>query len=142
MSMNKTFFLRKEDCKPKWLVIDASDKILGRLATQVADLLRGKGKAEFTPHTNCGDYVVIINCEKIKLTGNKWKDKVYKTYSGWRGGLKEKTAEEVFEKDPTKIIRLAVKRMLPKNKLSNEVIKRLKVYEGGEHPHTAQLNTK
>lgn len=139
MDMNRTFFLRKEDCKAKWHVIDASDKVLGRLATQISDLLRGKGKAEFTPHADCGDYVVVINCDKVKLTGKKWKDKVYKSYSGWRSGLKSRSAEEVLEKHPTQIVRLAVKRMLPKNRLSNKVIKKLKIYTGSEHPHTAQV---
>ena len=142
MDMNKTFFIRKEDCKPNWHVIDAADQVLGRLATRVATILRGKNKAMFTPHANCGDYVVIINCEKIKLTGNKWKDKIYKTYSGWRGGLKERTAEQMMEKHPTKIVQLAVKRMLPKNKLSEQQIKMLKIYVGGEHPHAAQVATK
>ena len=139
MDMNRTFFLRKEDCKADWHVIDATDQVLGRLATRVADLLRGKGKAEFTPHANCGDYVVIINCEKIKLTGNKWKDKIYKRYSGWRSGLKTRTAEEMRAKHPTKIIQLAVKRMLPKNRLSDMAIKKLKIYTGNEHPHIAQV---
>ena len=139
MDMNKTFFLRKEDVDPKWHVIDATDQILGRLATKTADLLRGKGKAEYTPHTNCGDYVIITNCKNIKLTGNKWKDKIYQTYSGWQGGLKEKSATELMEKHPEKMIKLAVKRMLPKNKMSDQIIKRLKVYEGSEHPHTAQV---
>lgn len=142
MDMNSTFFLRKEDCTPKWHVIDATDKVLGRLATEVADLLRGKGKAMYAPQTNCGDYVVIINCEKIHLTGNKWKDKIYETYSGWRGGLKEKSAEELMVKHPTMLIELAVKRMLPKNRLSDVAIGRLKVYKGSEHPHTAQVSTK
>ena len=140
MDMNKTFFLRKEDVDPKWHEIDATDQVLGRMATKVADLLRGKGKAEYTPHTDCGDYVIITNCKSIKLTGNKWKDKIYKTYSGWQGGLKEKTATEVMEKHPEKIIKLAVKRMLPDNRMSSKIIKRLKVYEGSEHPHTAQMS--
>ena len=139
MDMNKTFFLRKEDCKPKWHVIDASDQILGRLATKTADLLRGKGKAEFSPHANCGDYVVIINCTKIHMTGNKWEDKEYKRYSGYRGGLKTTTAKEMLVKHPTDIIKLAVSRMLPKNRLSNQIIKRLKIYTGSDHPHTAQV---
>ena len=90
MDMNRTFFLRNEDRKPKWHVIDGTDRVLGRLATEVADLLRGKGKAEYTAHTASGDYVVITNCKKIKLTGNKWEDKIYRTYSGYRSGLKEK----------------------------------------------------
>lgn len=140
MDMNKTFFLREQDCEAKWHVIDASDQVLGRLATQVAELLRGKGKADYTPHANCGDYVVITNCTKIKLSGDKWKNKIYKTYSGWRSGLKEKTAEQVMAKHPTKIVRLAVKRMLPKNRLSDQIIKRLKIYEGSEHPHAAQVS--
>ena len=135
MDMNRAYFLKKEDCKPKWLVVDASDKVLGRLATGIADTLRGKGKPEYTAHANCGDYVIVTNCEKIKLTKDKWTDKIYKTYSGWRGGLKEKTATEVFKKDPTALIRLAVKGMLPKNKLSRQIIKRLKIYVGDEHPH-------
>jgi large subunit ribosomal protein L13 len=139
MDMNKAFFVRKEDCNPKWHLIDASDKVLGRLSTQVADLLRGKKTTQFSPHVNCGDYVVIINCEKIKLTGDKWKQKEYVTYSGWRSGIKVRTAEQMLEKHPDEIIRLAVKRMLPKNKLSDEIIKRLKVYTGDKHPHAAQL---
>jgi len=139
MDMNKTYFLPKEACKADWHVIDASDQILGRLATHIANLLRGKGKVDYTPHTKCGDYVVVTNCEKIKLSGNKLKNKVYKTYSGWRSGLKETTAEKMMEKHPTKIIRLAVKRMLPKNKQSDQLIKRLKIYVGSEHPHTAQV---
>jgi len=138
MDMNRTFFLRKEDCKPKWHVIDATDQVLGRLATKVADILRGKNKPEYTSHVDCGDYVVIVNCEKIKLTGKKWTDKIYKSYSGWRGGLKTRTALEVLEKHPTQIIKLAVKRMLPKNRLSSQVIKKLKIYVGDEHPHAAQ----
>ena len=141
MDMNKTFFIPKERCKADWHVIDASDQILGRLATQVANLLRGKGKTIFSPHANCGDYVVILNCDKVKLTGAKLTDKIYKRYSGWRGGLKTRTAKEMLDKHPTKVIQLAVKRMLPKNRLSEQVIKRLKIYTGNEHPHTAQVNT-
>ena len=137
--MNRAFFIRKEDCKADWHVIDATDKVLGRLATETADLLRGKGKAVFSSHANCGDYVVVINCEKIKLTGNKWADKEYERYSGWRGGLKTRTAKEMLQKHPTDIIRLAVKRMLPKNRLSENVIGRLKIYVGNEHPHIAQV---
>ncbi|MBU1007492.1 50S ribosomal protein L13 [Candidatus Dependentiae bacterium] len=139
--MNRTFFLRKEDCKADWHVIDASDQVLGRMATQIANLLRGKGKAAFAPQTNCGDYVIVINCDKIKLTGDKWNQKVYKRFSGWRSGLKSRTAEEMLEKKPTDIVRLAVKRMLPKNRLSSEVINRLKVYTGDQHPHIAQVTT-
>ena len=140
MDMNKSFVLRKEDRSPEWHVIDASGKVLGRLATHVADVLRGKDRPEYTPHTDSGDYVVIINCDKIVLTGNKWKDKIYRSYSGWRSGLKERSAREVFEKDPTRIIRAAVKGMLPKNKLNRQIIKKLKIYVGSEHPHKAQAS--
>ena len=139
--MNKSFFLKKEDRAPRWRVIDGSGKILGRLATQIAEVLRGKDKPEYTPHTDSGDYVVITNCEKIVLTGNKFEDKIYVTYSGWMGGKKERTAKEVFKKDPTKLIKLAVKRMLPKNRLNREIFKKLKVYVGDQHPHLAQINT-
>ena len=142
MDMNKCFFLRKEDRAPKWHVIDASNEILGRLSTQVADLLRGKGKPEFTPHTDSGDYVILLNCEKVKLTGDKWRDKMYESYSGWRSGLKKASAEKVFQKDPTFLLTHAVKGMLPKNKLTAQMMKRLKVYVGNEHPHTAQMMTK
>lgn len=142
MDMNKAFFLRKEDCKPKWHVVDATDKVLGRLATEIADRLRGKDKAMYTPHSAGGDYIVVINCEKIKLTGDKWNQKVYKRYSGYRGGLKERTAKQVLDKDPIFIIKHAVKGMLPKNRLSSVNIKRLKLCVGNEHPHDAQVSKK
>ncbi|MFH0898236.1 MAG: 50S ribosomal protein L13 [bacterium] len=138
--MNKSFVLKKEARDPQWQVIDATDQVLGRLATKVAGILRGKDKPAFTPHIDTGDYVVIINCDKIVLSGEKWTGKTYRFYSGWRGGIKEKTAREIFEKDPARIIELAVKGMLPKNKLSRQVIKKLKVYAGSEHPHKAQVS--
>ena len=131
--------LRKEDRQPKWHVLDAKDVVLGRLSTHVADLLRGTLKVDYTPHTDNGDYVVVINCSKIKLTGNKWEDKIYRSFSGWQGGLKERSAQDVFEKDPTRLIRSAVRGMLPKNRLSRQMIKRLKPYVGDEHPHKAQV---
>ncbi|MFH1643965.1 MAG: 50S ribosomal protein L13 [bacterium] len=140
--MNKCFFLKKEDRTPKWHFIDAKDMVLGRLATKATNILRGKDKVEFSPHVDCGDYVVITNCEKIKLTGNKLEDKIYRTHSGWMGGKKERTAKEVMQRDPARIIQHAVKGMLPKNKLSRQIIKKLKVYAGSEHPHEAQKNTK
>ena len=139
MDMNKSFVLKKEERDPQWHVIDATDKILGRLATRVADILRGKNKPEYTPHTDSGDYVVITNCEKIKLSGNKMKDKIYTSYSGWIGGKKERSAEQIMKKDPTRLIRFAVKGMLPKNKLSAQVLSKLKVYVGDQHPHKAQV---
>ena len=139
MDMNKTYFMKKEERAPKWHVMDAKDQVLGRLATQIADILRGKDKATYTPHTDGGDYVVVINCSDIKLTGNKWTQKIYQSYSGYRSGLKELTANQVYAKDPTFIIHAAVKGMLPKNKQSRELIKKLKTYAGAEHPHIAQL---
>ena len=139
MDMNKSFFLRKEDRKPMWHVIDASNQVLGRLATQVATILSGKNKPEYTPHVDTGDYVVITNCEKIVLTGNKWEDKIYPSFSGWRGGLKEQSAQQVLKKDPTLLVKYAVKRMLPKNRLGRQMFKKLKVYVGLKHPHEAQV---
>jgi len=139
MSFNRAFFQRKEDRAPKWVLIDAEGQVLGRLATKITDMLRGKKKAIFTPHVDCGDYVVVINADKIIMTGNKMEDKIYDRYSGWMGGYKTATAREVMAKHPTKLLHLAVKRMLPKNKLSDQIIKKLKLYAGGEHPHTAQL---
>jgi large subunit ribosomal protein L13 len=140
MDMNKTFFLAKEAREPRWHVIDASDQVLGRLCTKVTTLLRGKHKAEFTPHTDAGDYVVVTNCEKIRLTGNKWKGKMYASFSGYRSGLKEIAARDLFAKDPRRLIMLGVRGMLPKNKLNRAILKKLKIYVGDKHPHMAQIN--
>ena len=137
--MNKAFNLRKEDSNPAWRVIDAEGKVLGRLATEITDALRGKDKAHWTPHTDCGDYVVVINAEKVKLTGKKDTDKQYVRYTGWIGGQKVRTAKEIREKNPAFMIEHAVEGMLPKNRLSREMIKKLKVYAGAEHPHAAQV---
>ena len=143
MDMNKAFFLKKEDRNPQWRVIDAKGKVLGRLATQVADILRGKDQPEFTLHTDSGDYVVIINAAHIVLTGNKLNDKIYLTYSGYMGGQKSKTAKEMMAKSPEHVFTLAVKRMLPpKSSLSRQILKKLKVYAQAEHPHTAQILVK
>ncbi len=142
MDMNKAFFLRKEDANPQWRVIDAKGQVLGRLATQIAVILRGKDQVEFTPHTHSGDYVVVINASEIVLTGDKLDGKVYLSHTGWQGGQKSKTARDVIQKDPTKLLQLAVRRMLPKiNKstLSRETLKKLKIYAGSEHPHIAQI---
>ena len=139
MDMNKAFFLRKEDSNAQWRVIDAKGKVLGRLATEIADILRGKDQTVFTPHTDSGDYVVVINASGIKLTGNKWEDKEYITVSGYMSGKKVKSAREVFDRDPTRLIEYAVKRMLPKNRLSRSVFKKLKVYATDKHPHKAQV---
>jgi large subunit ribosomal protein L13 len=137
--MNTAFFLKKEARKPKWRVIDAQDQVLGRLATQIADILRGKDKAYFTPHTDSGDYVIVINADKIILTGNKWDQKTYERYSGWIGGLKVLTARQMHAKHPDRIVELAVKRMLPKNILARHMMRKLRIFAGAEHPHIAQL---
>jgi len=137
--MNSAFFLKKEARDPEWHVLDAQGQVLGRLATQIANRLRGKDKAYYTSHTDSGDYIIVVNAEKIVLTGNKWKDKIYQTYSGWIGGLKELTAEQKRERHPEEIIMLAVKRMLPKNILSRYQLRKLRVYAGPSHPHIAQI---
>lgn len=139
MDMNRSFFQRKEDRAPQWRVIDANGKVLGRLATQIADALRGKDKASYTPHTDCGDYIVVLNADKIVLTGRKMVQKEYIRYSGWQGGKKVTAAKDLLKKHPTDLVYLAVKRMLPKNRLSNQIIKKLKLYVGSEHPHQAQV---
>ena len=134
----KTFALKKENVDRQWFVIDASDKILGRVATKIADRIRGKDKPTFTPHTDGGDYVVVINAEKIKVTGEKFNDKKYHTHSLYPGGLKTKTFREMNEKHPERIIEEAVKGMLPKNKLGKSMIKKLKVFSGPDHEHESQ----
>jgi large subunit ribosomal protein L13 len=139
MDMNSTFFLRKEDRLPKWKLIDAQGQVLGRLATQIADALRGKDKAIYTPHTDAGDYVVVINAEKIVLTGNKMEDKTYERYSGWIGGLHVATPKELLKKHPERIIEYAVKGMIPKTKMGDAMLSKLRVYAGSEHPHKAQV---
>ena len=131
----KTFALKKENVDRQWFVIDASDKILGRVATKIADRIRGKDKPTFTPHTDGGDYVVVINAEKIKVTGEKFNDKKYYTHSLYPGGLKTKTFREMNEKHPERIIEEAVKGMLPKNKLGKSMITNLKVFRGPDHEH-------
>ena len=134
----KTFSLKKENVERQWYVIDASDKILGRVATKIADRIRGKDKPTFTPHTDGGDYVVVVNAEKIKVTGAKFEDKKYYTHSLYPGGLKTRTFREMNERFPERIIEEAVKGMLPKNKLGKSMIKKLKVFSGPEHEHESQ----
>ena len=129
---------KKEDVQQSWYLVDAENKVLGRLASELAKILRGKNKPEFTPHVDTGDYIVVINAEKVNLTGNKLKDKVYYRHSGYPGGIKSTTAEDLQAKKPEELIRLAVKGMLPKNRLGRKVFKKLKVYAGAEHPHQAQ----
>lgn len=134
----KTYFATKENTEHKWYVVDASGKVLGRLASQIAKVLRGKHKPEYTPHADAGDYIVVINAEQIKVTGKKEQDKVYYHHTGFPGGIKEATLGKVRAKDPTRIIESAVKGMLPKNPLGRSMLSKLKVYAGAEHPHTAQ----
>ncbi|HBG81346.1 TPA: 50S ribosomal protein L13 [candidate division CPR2 bacterium] len=137
--MGKTYVTKPAEVIRKWYIIDAEDKILGRVATEVANLLRGKNKPTFSPSVDTGDFVVIINADKIKTTGNKEEAKIYYRHSWYPGGLKETTLKQLREKDATAPIKMAVKGMLPKNKLADQMIKRLKVYAGTEHPHSQQL---
>lgn len=134
----KTYFATSENTEHKWYVVDASGKVLGRLASQIAKYLRGKHKPEYTPHSDAGDYIIVLNASKIKVTGNKAQNKVYYTHSGYPGGLKETTFDKLQAKDPTQIIEIAVKGMLPKNPLGRDMLRKLKVYAGTEHPHSAQ----
>ena len=134
----KTFSLKNTEVSRDWVVFDASDKILGRFATKIADKLRGKDKPTFTPHVDGGDFVVVINADKVKVTGNKAEQKKYYKHSLYPGGLKEKSFKEVLKSTPERIIENAVKGMLPKNKLGKSIIKKLKVYSGSEHPHESQ----
>ena len=134
----KTFSLKNSEVSRDWVVFDASGKILGRFATKIADKLRGKDKPTFTPHVDGGDFVVVINADKVKVTGNKAEQKKYYKHSLYPGGLKEKSYKEVLESSPERIIENAVKGMLPKNKLGKSIIKKLKVYSGSEHPHESQ----
>ena len=134
----KTYSLKKEEVERNWFVIDVTDRILGRVATKIADRIRGKDKPSFTPHTDGGDYVIVVNAEKIKVTGSKSTDKKYYTHSLYPGGLKTRTFKDLNKKNPEKIIENAVKGMLPKNKLRKEIIKKLKVFKGPNHDHESQ----
>ena len=134
----KTYSLKKEEVQRNWFVVDATDRVLGRVATKIADKIRGKDKPTFTPHTDGGDYVIVINAEKIKVTGSKRNNKIYYRHSLYPGGLKSQTFKELNKKNPERIIEEAVKGMLPKNKLGKSIIKKLKVYSGSEHPHESQ----
>ena len=134
----KTPLPKVNEIEKKWYVVDATDKVLGRLATQIALRLRGKHRPDFTPHLDTGDFIIVINAEKVRLTGRKLDQKMYHKHSGYLGGLKSMTARQMLEKKPEEVIRLAVRRMLPKNKLARHQLKKLKVYRGSEHPHEAQ----
>jgi large subunit ribosomal protein L13 len=140
--MMKTFVAKEHEIQKNWHLIDASDKVLGRLATEIATILRGKNKAIFTPHMDAGDYVVVVNAERVVLTGNKLEKKAYYRHSGYVGGLKKTTAKEMLEKKPENLIKLAVKGMLPKTSLGRRQLTKLKVYTGPDHPHKAQQPVK
>lgn len=134
----KTFVANENDIKRDWYVVDAADKSTGRLAVFIADLLRGRNKPTYTPHVDTGAFVVVINAEKVKLTGNKEEDKIYQDFSGFPSGLQQRSASAIREKNPERILMQAVKGMLPDNRLMRRTITRLKIYTGPNHPHTAQ----
>ena len=134
----KTYSLKKQDVKRNWFVIDVSDKILGRIAVKIADKIRGKDKTSFTPHTDGGDYVIVVNAEKIKVTGSKYDNKKYYRHSLFPGGLKTENFKDLVAKNPERILEEAVKGMLPKNKLNKSIIKKLKVFSGPNHNHESQ----
>ncbi len=134
-----TFFPKQGDLNKKWYVADAQEAVLGRLSARIASILRGKHKAIYTPHTDTGDYVIVINAGKVRLTGNKLEQKTYERYSGYPGGLRSVPAHTLLATRPEEIIKLSVRGMLPKNALGRKMLKKLKVYKGSEHPHKAQM---
>lgn len=138
----KTKFANANNSTKNWYIIDAEGEVLGRLASKIANVIRGKYKADFTPHFNSGDKVVVINAEKIRMTGKKWDQKVYTRHTGYPGGVRTRSAKQMLNKKPTDIITIAVKGMLPKNKLQQVYLKNLHVYTGTDHPHTAQQPVK
>ena len=135
---SKSFMANAQNVEHKWFVVDATDLVVGRLSTEVATLLRGKHKPTFTPHVDCGDYVVIVNAEKVVLTGNKLEDKKYYRHSGYPGGLKTRNAKRMLELQPQKVLEASIRGMLPKGKLGDKMYGKLYVYAGAEHPHQAQ----
>ncbi|MEE9252067.1 MAG: 50S ribosomal protein L13 [Thermodesulfobacteriota bacterium] len=135
----KSFMAKSEDFAQKWYLIDANGKTVGRLATKIANILRGKGKPQFTPHADIGDCVVVVNAEKVHFTGDKWNQKTYYWHTGYPGGIKSITAGKLLERNPEEILRKAVWGMLPKNKWQKRLIKRVKIYSGESHPHEAQM---
>ncbi|NND69325.1 MAG: 50S ribosomal protein L13 [Halioglobus sp.] len=134
----KTYSAKADQVNRDWFVVDAADKTLGRLASEIAHRLRGKHKAEYTPHVDTGDYIVVVNAEKVRVTGNKAKGKIYHHHTGYPGGLKSVSFEKLIEKAPERALQNAVKGMLPRNPLGRAMFKKLKVYAGNEHPHAAQ----
>ncbi len=138
----KTYMAKPGEVVAAWHLVDAEDKILGRMATKVAMILMGKHRPEYTPHVDTGDFVIIVNAEKIRMTGNKWSDKQYDWYTGYPGGYKSLSAAEMRKKHPDKIVFDAIRRMLPKNRIGRQMLTKLKVYAGTEHPHQAQQPVK
>jgi len=138
MRIQKTYMAKPGEVERKWHVIDAKDKVVGRLASKIAMLLMGKHKPQYTPHTDTGDFVVVINASRVIFTGKKWEQKCYYRHSGYPGGLKVRRAKEIREKHPEDIIKHAVRGMLPKNNMGRKLLKKLKVYPGSSHPHRAQ----
>ncbi len=136
--MMKSYLPKVNEIEREWRVVDADGAVLGRLAVKIANALRGKDKATFTPHLDCGDFIVVVNAEKVLLTGRKEEGKIYQDYSGYMGGLKEQTAAEIRERNPERLIRDAVWGMMPKGRLGRQQITKLKIYTGSEHPHAAQ----
>jgi large subunit ribosomal protein L13 len=136
--MMKSYMARPLEVERKWYVVDAEGQTLGRLATEIATVLRGKNKPQYTPHVDTGDFVVVVNAEKVVVTGKKAEQKVYRRHSGYPGGLKETSYEQMMERRPTEILRRAVKGMMPKNRLARQQLRKLKIYAGPEHPHAAQ----
>ncbi len=134
----KTFSPTPKDINRQWYVVDAQDQVLGRLASQIAHRLRGKHKPEYAPHMDNGDFIIVVNCDKIKVTGTKLDKKMYYRHSGWVGGLKATTLSDMLAEKPERVLMAAVRGMLPKNRLARAILKKLKVYAGPEHPHTAQ----
>lgn len=137
-AMKKTTLRKPADAATKWFLVDAQDQVVGRMASAIAMRLMGKHKPDYTPSFDCGDGVVVINCEKVVFTGQKWDKKIYRRHSGYIGGLKEITARKVLSSHPDRILYMAVKRMLPKGKLGEKMIKKLKIYAGSDHPHAPQ----
>jgi large subunit ribosomal protein L13 len=136
--MMKSYMARPLEVERKWYVVDAEGQTLGRLATEIATILRGKNKPQYTPHVDTGDFVVVVNAEKVVVTGRKAEQKVYRRHSGYPGGLKVTSYEQMMERRPTEILRRAVKGMMPKNRLARQQLRKLKIYAGPEHPHAAQ----
>ena len=133
-----SYVAKPKDITNAWLLVDGTDQVLGRLAVRIATVLMGKHKPTYTPHVDTGDHVIVVNADKVKLTGRKLEDKIYYRHTGYAGGLKQTPMVEVFEKNPARVVELAVRRMLPKTKLGKQMLTKLKIYEGEEHPHVAQ----